>query len=215
MKKTMRSLAPALALSLAVGLLAGCSGSGEASDTTAAAGQEGAETTAEAGGSGDASGSAKDTLIIATANETPSVTTNLHNAVAGDYLNKMTHNGLFKTDENMEVVPDLVESYENTSDTEWIFHLKQGVLFHNGEEMTAEDVKASLELCKESPEVSQYSMSTGTVEVVDDYTVKITTDGPQSGLLSDLCHHGNAILPADLIESGHDFNSEPIGTGPL
>ena len=214
MKKTMRSLAPALALSLAVGLLAGCSGSGEASDTTAAAGQEGAETTAEAGGSGDASGSAKDTLIIATANETPSVTTNLHNAVAGDYLNKMTHNGLFKTDENMEVVPDLVESYENTSDTEWIFHLKQGVLFHNGEEMTAEDVKASLELCKESPEVSQYSMSTGTVEVVDDYTVKITTDGPQSGLLSDLCHHGNAILPADLIESGHDFNSEPIGTGP-
>ena len=213
MKKTMRSLAPALALSLAVGLLAGCSGSGEASDTTAA-GQEGAETTAEAGGSGDASGSAKDTLIIATANETPSVTTNLHNAVAGDYLNKMTHNGLFKTDENMEVVPDLVESYENTSDTEWIFHLKQGVLFHNGEEMTAEDVKASLELCKESPEVSQYSMSTGTVEVVDDYTVKITTDGPQSGLLSDLCHHGNAILPADLIESGHDFNSEPIGTGP-
>ena len=81
MKKTMRSLAPVLALSLAVGLLAGCSGSGEASDTTAA-GQEGAETTAEAGGSGDASGSAKDTLIIATANETPSVTTNLHNAVA-------------------------------------------------------------------------------------------------------------------------------------
>ena len=213
MKKTMRSLAPALALSLAVGLLAGCSGSGEASDTTAAAGQEGAETTAEAGGSGDASGSAKDTLIIATANETPSVTTNLHNAVAGDYLNKMTHNGLFKTDENMEVVPDLVESYENTSDTEWIFHLKQGVLFHNGEEMKAEDVKASLELCQNSLEVSQYAVP-GTIEVVDDYTVKITTDGPQSGLLADLTHHGNYILPANLIESGHDFNSEPIGTGP-
>ena len=47
-------------------------------------------------------------------------------------------------------------------------------------------MKASLELCKESPEVSQYGVSTGTVEVVDDYTVKITTDGPQSGLLSDL-----------------------------
>ena len=42
----------------------------------------------------------------------------------------------------------------------------------------------------------------------------MTTDGPQSGLLSDLCHHGNAILPADLIASGHDFNKEPIGTGP-
>ena len=217
-KKLMRSLVPVMALSLAVGLFTGCSGSGDEETTAAAAGTEaaGGDATeaADSGDSGSTSGSAKDTLIIATANETPSVTTNLHNAVAGDYLNKMTHNGLFKTDENMEVVPDLVESYENTSDTEWIFHLKQGVLFHNGEEMTAEDVKASLELCKESPEVSQYSMSTGTVEVVDDYTVKITTDGPQSGLLSDLCHHGNAILPADLIESGHDFNSEPIGTGP-
>ena len=80
--------------------------------------------------------------------------------------------------------------------------------------MKAEDVKASLELCKESPEVSQYGASIDSVEVVDDYTVKITTNGPQSGLLSDLTHHGNSILPADLIESGHDFNAEPIGTGP-
>ena len=213
-KKLMRSLVPVAALTLAVGMFTGCSsGGGDTASTTAASGDSGSTTT-EAASSDSTSGTVKDTLIIATANETPSVTTNEHNAVAGDYLNKMTHNGLFKTDENMEVVPDLVESYENTSDTEWIFHLKQGVLFHNGEEMTADDVKASLELCKESPEVSQYGTSTGTIEVVDDYTVKITTDGPQSGLLSDLCHHGNYILPADLIESGHVFNYEPIGTGP-
>ena len=134
--------------------------------------------------------------------------------MAGTYLNQMTHNGLFRMDENLQPVPDLVESYENTSDTEWLFHLKQGVLFHNGEEMKAEDVKASLELGKNSPEVSQHCASIGTVEVVDDYTVKITTDGPQSGLLADLAHHGNFILPADLIESGHNFNEEPIGTGP-
>ena len=107
-----------------------------------------------------------------------------------------------------------MESYEIVSDTEWVFKLKQGVKFHNGQEMKAADVKASLELCKESPQVSQYGTSSGTIEVVDDYTIKMTTDGPQSGLLSDLCHHGNAILPADLIASGHDFNKEPIGTGP-
>ena len=208
-KKLMRSLVPAMALTLAVGMFTGCSGgSGESSADTSAGDSSGESVSSDTGST------AKDTLIIATANETPSVTTNEHNAVAGNYLNQMTHNGLFKMNENLEPVPDLVESYENTSDTEWIFHLKQGVLFHNGEEMTAKDVKASLELCKESPEVSQYGVSTGTIEVVDDYTVKITTDGPQSGLLSDLTHHGNFILPADLIESGHDFNSEPIGTGP-
>lgn len=211
-KKLRHILAPVLAVTMAAGLLAGCGSSSSSSTAETTQGGASAETTAAA--SSGTSTSTKDTLIIATANETPSVTTNLHNAVAGDYINRMTHNGLFYMDETLTPQPDLVESYENESDTEWIFHLKQGVKFHNGEEMTAEDVKASLDLCKESPEVAQYGISTGTVEVVDDYTVKITTNGPQSGLLSDLTHHGNAILPADLIESGHDFNKEPIGTGP-
>ena len=162
----------------------------------------------------DDSTSSKDTLVIATANEAPNMTTNLHNATAGEYLNLMTHDRLFYSSEDLTPKPALCESYEIVNDTEWLFHLRKGVKFHNGQEMKAEDVKASLELCKESPQVSQYGQSTGKIEVVDDYTVKIITDGPQSGLLYDLCHHGNAILPAELIASGHDFNKEPIGTGP-
>ncbi len=219
-KKLMRGLVPVMVLSAAVALFTGCGSKETTSDTTQAGGSKETEAAgsttaaAENKGSETASGSSKDTLIIATANETPSVTTNLHNAVAGDYINQMTHNSLFYTDENLEPQPCLVESYEIVSDTEWVFKLKQGVKFHNGQEMKAADVKASLELCKESPQVSQYGASSGTIEVVDDYTIKMTTDGPQSGLLSDLCHHGNAILPADLIASGHDFNKEPIGTGP-
>lgn len=212
-KKLMRSFVPVLVLSMAVGLFTGC-GNSNSGDSTKAAGDATTAAASDNSGSGSAATAGKDSLIIATANETPSVTTNLHNAVAGDYLNSMTHNGLFYTSEDLTPQPALCESYEIVSDTEWLFHLKQGVKFHNGEEMTAKDVKASLELCKESPQVSQYGNSTGTIEIVDDYTIKITTDGPQSGLLSDLCHHGNAILPADLIESGHDFNKEPIGTGP-
>ena len=214
-KKLMRSLVPAMVLSLAVGSLAGCGSKPATTETTAAQGGAADTTTAAASTeAGKPATSAKDTLIIATANETPSLTTNLHNAVAGDYINAMTHNGLFATADDLSSVPALCESYEILSDTEWLFHLRKGVKFHNGMEMTAKDVKASLDLCKESPQVSQYGKSTGTVEIVDDYTIKITTDGPQSGLLSDLCHHGNAILPAELIESGHDFNKEPIGTGP-
>ena len=211
----MRSLVPALVLSLAAGSLAGCGSKPATTETTAAQGGAADTTTAAASTeAGKPATSAKDTLIIATANETPSLTTNLHNATAGSYINLMTHNGLFDTADDLTTVPALCEDYEILSDTEWIFHLRKGVKFHNGMEMTAKDVKASLELCKESPQVSQYSKSTGTIDIIDDYTIKITTDGPQSGLLTDLCHHGNAILPAELIESGHDFNKEPIGTGP-
>ena len=193
---------------MAVGMFTGCS-----SKPKEAAAPQGAAAETGKTEAGATSASAKDTLVIATANETPSVTTNMHNAVAGDYINRMTYNALFYMDENLTPQPDLCESYEIVSDTEWIFKLRKGVKFHNGTEMKAADVKASLELCKESPEVKQYGDSTGTIEVVDDYTIKITTNGPQSGLLIDLAQHGNAVIPADLIASGHDFNKEPIGTG--
>ena len=212
-KKLMRGLVPVMVLSAAVALFTGCGSKDSGADSKPAGDSK--ETTAEAGkDSGSKGTSSKDTLIIATANETPSVTTNLHNATAGDYINQMTHEGLFTSSVDLTPQPALAESYEIVSDTEWVFKLRQGVKFHNGQEVKAADVKASLELCKESPQVSQYGDAVESVEVIDDYTVKITTNGPHSGLLTDLSHHGNAILPADLIASGHDFNKEPIGTGP-
>ena len=114
-KKLMRGLVPVMVLSAAAALFTGCGSKEAPADTTQAGGSK--ET--EAAGSTAASenketeskgSSSKDTLIIATANETPSVTTNLHNAVAGDYINQMTHNSLFYTDENLEPQPCLVES---------------------------------------------------------------------------------------------------------
>ena len=168
----------------------------------------------KSGGSGSATG-AKDSLVVATMSEPPSVGPYDHNAVAGDYVNNLVFARLFRTDADLNPEPWLVDTYENTSDTEWVFHLKQGVLFHDGSEMKAQDVVASLEHAKTCPEVSFYAESVATCEAVDDYTVKITTDGPSATLLYDLCHHGNAILPKALLDQGHDFGQEPIGAGPF
>ena len=44
--------------------------------------------------------------------------------------------------------------------------------------------------------------------------MKIVTEVPYAGLPADLAYHYNFIVPEELIESGHDFNSEPVGTGP-
>ena len=176
-KKQMRRLASALALTMAAGLFTGCGSPAPKESESASAETEKTEAgeSQEAGKTEDSSAAAKDTLIIATANEAPNMTTNLHNATAGEYLNLMTHDRLFYSSEDLTPKPSLCESYEIVSDTEWLFHLRKDVKFHNGQEMKAEDVKASLELCKESPQVSQYGQSTGTIEVVDDYTVKITS----------------------------------------
>ena len=179
-----------------VGLLAGCSNS------------------ENGGGGGTDSGGSRDSINIATMSETPSLSPWDHNATAGSYMNLLTYNTLFRTDMEMNPVPDLVEDYENISDTEWQFTLKQGVKFHDGSEMTAEDVKASLEHGKTFAEVSLYNDCIESVEVVDEYTVKITTPGPSAVLLSHLCHHGNAIVPKELIDSDHDFTTDPVGTGP-
>jgi len=193
-----RLISLALALALSVGTLAACA-------------SKPAESKPE--GSNPAPVN-KDSLVVATANETPSMSPYDHNATAGSYMNLMTHNGLFRTQTDLTPAPDLVESYENASETEWIFKLREGVKFHDGSTMTAEDVKASLDFAKTFPVVSQYTKSVFKVDVVDPLTVKITTDGPSASLLDDLCHHGNYIVPKALIDSGNDFSKNPIGTGP-
>ncbi|MDR1732205.1 MAG: ABC transporter substrate-binding protein [Synergistaceae bacterium] len=158
---------------------------------------------------------AKDSLTIATAIEPPSLSTVDNDSLATIYIHLLTNNLLVKADpETLNVVPDLAESWENPSDTEWLFHLHKGVKFHHGREFTAEDVIASIANAKKYPATIPYTEEIEKVEAVDKYTVKFTLRQPYSNLLYDLAYHFNYILPKDLLESGHDFSSNPVGTGP-
>ena len=130
-------------------------------------------------------------------------------------MNLLTYNGLMRVDhETLEVVPDLAESYTVENETEWTFVLKDGIKFHDGSDCTAQDVAASIEWAKTFPGSANYTRNIKTIEAVDDKTVKIVTEVPYAGLPADLAYHYNFIVPEELIESGHDFNSEPVGTGP-
>lgn len=165
-------------------------------------------------GSKESGNRGKDSLVVATASEPSTLSPVEHNASGGYYVNLLNFTCLMRLDENSEPVPDLAESYEVISDTVWEFKLRQDVKFHDGSDMTAEDVKASLEWAKGFTEVSIYNDNIQSVEVVDDYTVRITTPTPSPVLLFNLSQHGNAIVPKELIDEGHDFNTDPIGTGP-
>ena len=170
-------------------------------------------------GCGEAAGG-KDTVTIATADETPSINPQDHNAVAGSYVNDLMYNGLAVLDKELTPQLDLAESYtaEEQADGSylWTFKLKQGVKFHDGTEMKAADVAACLNNVKNMPEVSMYSnqFSEKGVSVVDDYTVTMVTAGPSASLMYDLAHHANMIVPARFIESGDTSSANPIGTGP-
>jgi peptide/nickel transport system substrate-binding protein len=155
-------------------------------------------------------------LNIATLSEPPSVAPARHTAAAGGLMNALTHNGLFRVDyASLEPVPDLISGWTAVSDTVFEFNLRQGILFHNGEEMTAEDVVASLYFVREFPEARAYHGSMASAEVVDTYTFRIDTGEPNAMLFFDLTHQGNSIMPKSLIDSGHDFQTNPVGSGPF
>ena len=86
-----------------------------------------------------------------------------------------------------DIEPALAESWEISDDgLTYTFHLRKGVKFHNGDEMKASDVKFSLERALASPEVSHILTGINGVEVLDDYTVKVTTEKPMAAILNNL-----------------------------
>ena len=155
-------------------------------------------------------------LIVATQAEAPTVAPARHTSVAGGFKNALTHNGLFRIDHaTLEPVPDLVAEWTAISDTVFEFTLHEGVMFHNGEELTAYDVVASVFYVRTLPYAAASHGSVVDAEVVDRYTFRLDTGTPNAMLFFDLSLQGNFIMPADLIDAGHDFATQPIGTGPF
>ena len=87
-------------------------------------------------------------------------------------------------------VGHLAHKWETTDQDTWIFHLRKGMKFHNGADLTAKDVVHSFFRMSEDPESSQKQNSgrkIRSVEAVDDHTVKMITHKPTSSLLSYIC----------------------------
>jgi len=130
-------------------------------------------------------------------------------------LVKYTENGL---------EPWLATSWEsNENGTEWIFHLRKGVKFHTGNEMTAKDVKWSIERTIRLGMGGAYIWdSVDSIEIIDDYTVKFKLKYPAnlplisssvySAYIMDseyLSKIGDDKAIANYLNEGHD-----AGTGP-
>ncbi|WP_158266835.1 ABC transporter substrate-binding protein [Alsobacter soli] len=128
-------------------------------------------------------------------------------------------NGLLKFNEKMEIVPDLAESYATVDPTTVEFKLRKGVKFHDGNEMTAEDVKFSIERVMDeklaSPNRGKVT-AIASVTAVDPYTVRITTKTPYAPLLNYLTNTrtGTQIVSKKAVEAaGEGFGRKPVGTG--
>lgn len=118
-----------------------------------------------------------------------------------------------------KLVPVLAESWEIVDPQTYRFHLKHGVKFHNGEELTADDVVFSLKRATSKDSVFAGSkgkfIDPNGFKVEDKYTVIVKTRGPFGGFLQSMKHPYAMILSRKAVESaGKEYFRQPVGTGP-
>jgi peptide/nickel transport system substrate-binding protein len=142
------------------------------------------------------------------------------NAAERNAINAMQQmfDGLTWVDDEGNIVPNLAESWEISEDgREYIFHLRQDVVFHNGETFDAQDVVTTWQAGKDPVNAYAYDLDLATaVEVIDDYTVKISTAEPDVLFLR-ILNERWGIIPTDYFnEVGLEgIEDHPIGTGPF
>ncbi len=143
--------------------------------------------------------------------------------------------GLVTIDRNLEIVPDLAESWSVSQDGRvYTFHLRPDAVFHDGKPVTARDVQWSLERVTnpltESPVVDQYlgdivgvkeklagdSLNISGVRLIDEHTIEITIDQAKSYFLAKLTYPTGFVLDQENVDaSPRNWFREPNGTGPF
>jgi peptide/nickel transport system substrate-binding protein len=169
----------------------------------------------------DAGAQSKDTLTVALVSHAPTLDPHMHFERVGILVNINMFDSLLHRSAKLAYEPSLATSWRAISDTEWEFKLRKGVRFHNGDLMTADDVKYSfervLEPGKEKKKSPQYGniRAIKEVRIVDPETIRIVTDKPFPLLLERLVFF--PIVPKKHIEKvGDDAfgTTAPVGTGP-
>src|SRR5438876_4828275 len=166
----------------------------------------------------DAVAQAKDTLTVALPSHAPTLDPHMHFERVGILVNINMFDSLLHRSAKLEFEPSLATSWKALTDTQWEFKLRKGVKFHNGDLMTAEDVKYSfdrvLDQTKKSPQYGNIR-AIKEVRVVNPETVHVITDKPFPLLLERLVFF--PIVPKKHIETVGDQafgTTSPVGTGP-
>jgi peptide/nickel transport system substrate-binding protein len=163
----------------------------------------------------------KDTLTVALVAHAPTLDPHMHFERIGILVNINMFDSLLHRSAKLEFEPSLATSWKALNDTTWEFKLRKGVKFHNGETMTAEDVKYSFDRVLEPGQEKKKSPQYGNVraikevKIVNADTIHLITDKPFPLLLERLVFF--PIVPKKHIEKVglEAFGSTAtVGTGP-
>ena len=157
----------------------------------------------------------------------------LSNDAGSGELCALLYNGLVRFDHQTTILPDIAERWEISEDSRtYTFHLRPGVRFTNGREVTAEDFRYSFQRVLNpatrssrgwvfEPIAGARDFASGKadavsgIRVTDPLTLEITLEEPFAPFMGFLAMPAAQVVPREEIERrGDDFSEHPVGTGP-
>ncbi len=214
-KSISKVLAAVMACAVAV---SGCGGSGQTSGGSSAPAEPGATGAGEAGTAAGAAQEGSKTLKIGAASDIMTLDPHDQNQTNTGDLFISIGSQLFKRDLDFQVKGDLCTEYEQVDDLTWTFKIRDDASFSNGDPITIEDVKWSLDRVSSDEGLVAYIYFKyiDNVEIVDDATIKVTTESPRPDMTSLLCMPSSTILPSKFIEENgmEAYIKEPVSSGP-
>lgn len=194
-------------------------GSGGDSSTESDASNDTTDDATESDGEGTATAGGE--IRVAYSAQPPSLDPHVSTAIITAEVMGHVFESLLTTDSDYNIKPMLAESYEQSEDGLTItFNLREGVQFHNGKEMKAEDVVASMNRWKDGPG-GRGQFEDAIFEEVDEYTVEFKLSEPLSTAINSLAQGSSsfaAIMPKESIDNADEVSvqiDEIFGTGPF
>ena len=151
-----------------------------------------------------------DAIVVALANSPVNLDPRVGADEASQKAHQLLYNTLVRIDDNLDTVPELAERLDQTSPVTYVAVLRQGVLFHNGRELTSEDVVYTFRSFLD-PSFRGRSGAyrvLAAVDALDRYTVRFTLKEPFAPFRI------NLVMGIVQAGSGAENARNPVGTGP-
>ena len=156
-------------------------------------------------------------LKIAVAADVTSIDPHFFNLFPNNNIAEHIFDKLVQMDADSRMIPGIATSWKTLDETTWEFKLRKGVKFHDGSELTAEDVAFSIDRVPTVPNspgpFTAYTKAITSIEIVDPYTIRFKTAAPHPLMPNDM---STIYIVSKKIATGattEDFNSGKVAVG--
>jgi len=171
----------------------------------------------------ESNGEMDNTLRISTTGEQEDLNPLTHTTYTEYLATQMLYSNLTQVDSDLNLRGDLAHDWEDTDGGEaWIFHLKDYATWANGDSVTADDVKATLDAIEDEEYLSDARGELGpidNVEVLDSTTVQINLTEPYGDIPLKMAEVNARIIPQSVVDAGPEseeyqsLSNDPQGSG--